>query len=134
MHFMKIFLTFVFLFCSTFSSSNKCLVDISVPDISASQANISWSYNCDAASLLSFKIYYDHLEYRACDEDSNRSKKHRRGREKVGGSEHSIIIDDLEPYSLYMFEVSAIPKGEKPGRPESLTVKKVTEQSSSGVL
>ena len=133
MHFMNIFFTFVLMISFTFSVSNNCLVDVSVPDISASQANISWSYNCDRDNLISFKIYYDHEEYKACDEDINRIKKHKRKRKKVGGLEQSTVIEDLEPYSLYTFEVAAITKGESPTI-ETKTVKKVTEQALSQVL
>ena len=133
MHFVKIFLTFHLLILNTFSTSNKCLVSISVPDISASQANISWSYICDRDNLI-FKIYYDHVEYRACQEDINKAKKHRQRKKKVYGEANSVMIDNLEPYSLYNFEVAAIPSTEGSPRIETKTVKKKTKESSPQVV
>jgi len=133
MYFLKIFLTFLLLFSSSFSDNNECLVSISVPDITASQANISWSYLCDTDNLLSFKIYYDHVEYRACQEDINRGKKHNQKRKKVDGSQLSAIIDKLEPYSTYKFEVAAIPKGESP-KIEIKTIQKMTKEGFPSVV
>eukprot|EP00092_Neocalanus_flemingeri_P027051 GFUD01029336.1.p1 GENE.GFUD01029336.1~~GFUD01029336.1.p1 ORF type:complete len:564 (-),score=187.84 GFUD01029336.1:231-1922(-) len=133
MYFGKIFLTILFVFYGTTSARNECLLNVSVPDISFNQANVSWSYNCNPNSLLSFKIYYDHVEYKACDQETNLIKKHKKKRKKIGSLKRSTIIEDLEPYSLYKFEVTAITKGENP-TVESLTAEKVTEESLPQVL
>jgi len=135
MYFGQIVATLLFLFYGTSSTQNRCLVDVSVPEISSRQANISWSYSCNTKGLLSFKIYYDHVEYKACAKDDNMNKKHKKKRKKVGGSELFTIIDDLEPYSLYTFEVNAILKGEHiTNKPESMKVEAVTEEDLPKLL
>merc|ERR1711988_1578669 len=55
-------------------SSEDCLSQVSVADISSYQANISWTYDCDQSLLQGFKIYYDHVRYRACSDSMNKDK------------------------------------------------------------
>ena len=98
------------------SLASDCLTDVRVADISSEQANISWTYNCDNRHLQAFKIYYDHIEYKACSSSENRVKKvsEKKWREEILPHERFKLIGAPErgrgllPFSVYNFTVIAI--------------------------
>ena len=93
----------------TLISSEQCLTDVSVTEISMEMANITWNYNCKHHRIRGYKIYYDHLKYKACTEEINNNKKHKRSYESnIGPDETFRIIGSgtkLEPFSEYEFKV-----------------------------
>ena len=102
-------------------SSEDCLSQISVADISSYQANISWTYDCDQSQVQGFKIYYDHVRYRACSDSMNKDRG-KQVREKsvrnIEPHERFRVIGDpendagLKPYSDYKFTVLAVKRAE----------------------
>ena len=110
----------IFLHCYQYIScialTGDCLSEVRVADISSEQANITWTYNCDHKHLQAFKIYYDHIEYKACSRRMNKVKKVReeKWRERILPHERFKLIGapkegrGLLPYSVYNFTVIAI--------------------------
>ena len=106
-------------------------------EISSEQANISWSYSCDSRHLQAFKIYYDHIEYKACSSRMNRDKKVKemKWREEILPHERFKLIGAPEqgrgllPYSVYNFTVIAIRDNSENNHGGEMTVTAETEAS-----
>ena len=103
------------------SASDDCLSQVSVADISSYQANITWTYDCAQSQLQGFKIYYDHVEYRACSSRMNKDKSKQVGEKSernIGPHERFKVVGrpeegkGLRPYSEYKFTVLAVKKSE----------------------
>lgn len=61
--------TSVILYSSVFitiKSSKDCLSDVSITEINSEQANLTWNFDCKENEIRSFKIFYDHIDYKAC--------------------------------------------------------------------
>ena len=48
-------------------SHQQCLKDLTIEASQNRSIILSWNYDCfDQANLVTFKIYYEHVEYKAC--------------------------------------------------------------------
>ena len=98
-----IILSSVFFTCSAY---NECLTDVSITEISSEQANITWTFGCDENLITGFKIFYDHINYKACKDEDNSIKEHPK---KTAGNirEYSRWkkVGPLQPFSDYEFIV-----------------------------
>ena len=64
MHHISPYIIILLSSLTTFSlSSEDCLYQGSVVDISNYRADISWTYDCDQSLVQGFKIYYDHVRF-----------------------------------------------------------------------
>ena len=118
-----------------------CLSDVRVADISSEQANITWTYSCDSRHLQAFKIFYHHIEYKACSSEMNKEKmkkvkeKRWRDREEILPTERFKVIGapeqgrGLQPYSVYIFRVIAVRGNSENNNGGEMTVTGDTEPS-----
>ena len=90
-----------------------CVDDLSL-ETTATQANLTWTVTCET-ELKRFKVYYDHVRYKACD---GKLRKKAKGGHKVvtipDSSTRIAILDNLEPFSFCKFELQPIPTKRQP--------------------
>ena len=88
----------------TISISKDCLSDVTITEISSEQANLTWNFACDENEIRSFKIFYDHINYKACSDEINRDMDHPK---KTAGSLKPYnrwkVVGQLLPFSGYEF-------------------------------
>ena len=117
----------------TISTSQDCLSDVSITEISSEQANLTWNFGCDENEIRSFKIFYDHINYKACSDEINRAKDHFK---KTAGSLKPYnrwkVVGQLLPFSVYEFIVRPIFK-DRAHKQEEIVVRGITEREPPSV-
>ena len=117
----------------TISTSQDCLSDVSLTEISSEQANLTWNFGCDENEIRSFKIFYDHINYKACSDEINRAKDHSK---KTAGSLKPYnrwkVVGQLLPFSVYEFIVRPIFK-DRAHKQEEIVVRGITEREPPSV-
>ena len=117
----------------TISTSQDCLSDVSITEISSEQANLTWNFGCDENEIRSFKIFYDHINYKACSDEINRAKDHSK---KTAGSLKPYnrwkVVGQLLPFSVYEFIVRPIFK-DRAHKQEEIVVRGITEREPPSV-
>ena len=117
----------------TISTSQDCLSDVSLTEISSEQANLTWNFGCDENEIRSFKIFYDHINYKACSDEINRAKDHFK---KTAGSLKPYnrwkVVGQLLPFSVYEFIVRPIFK-DRAHKQEEIVVRGITEREPPSV-
>ena len=117
----------------TTSLSKGCLSDVSITEISSEQANLTWTFDCDENDLRSFKIFYDHMDYKACSDDINRQIKHPK---MTAGTLKPYsrwkVVGQLLPFSGYEFKVRPIFK-DRTHSQEEKAVGGITEREPPSV-
>ena len=117
----------------TISTSQDCLSDVSITEISSEQANLTWNFGCDENEIRSFKIFYDHINYKACSDEINRAKDHSK---KTAGSLKPYnrwkVVGQLLPFSAYEFIVRPIFK-DRAHKQEEIVVRGITEREPPSV-
>ncbi len=117
----------------TISISKDCLSDVTITEISSEQANLTWNFACDENEIRSFKIFYDHINYKACSDEINRDMDHPK---KTAGSLKPYnrwkVVGQLLPFSGYEFIVRPIFK-DRAHTQEEIVVRGITEQEPPSV-
>ena len=117
----------------TISSSKDCLSDVSITEINSEQANLTWNFDCKESEIRSFKIFYDHIDYKACSDEVNRLKPHPK---KTAGSLKPYnrwkVIGQLLPFSGYEFIVRPI-FNDRTHAQEKIAVRGITEREPPSV-
>ena len=117
----------------TTSTSKGCLSDVSITEISSEQANLTWTFDCNENDLRGFKIFYDHMDYKACSDDINRQMKHPK---MTAGFLKPYnrwkVVGQLLPFSGYEFKVRPIFK-DRTHSQEEKAVGGITEREPPSV-
>ena len=119
-------------FITTIASKN-CLSDVSITEISSEQANLTWKFECKEDEIRGFKIFFDHMDYKACSDDMNKQKKLLR---KTAGTLKPYsrwkVVGQLLPFSGYEFKVRPIFK-DRTHSQEEQAVGGITEREPPSV-
>jgi len=100
--------------------SGDCLENLQVietQNTSATSLTLAWDYTCDQCSQcvtdevdwIIFKIYWEHQNWMACDDNSKQDKDSGTGNREVKDIQE-IVIDNLHPFSKYKITVKVLPK------------------------
>ena len=134
-HFSHLFISAI-LYSSAFITTSKskgCLSDVSINEISSEQANLTWTFDCNENDLRGFKIFYDHMDYKACSDDINRQMKHPK---MTAGFLKPYnrwkVVGQLLPFSGYEFKVRPIFKDRSHSQEEK-AVGGITEREPPSV-
>ena len=114
---------------------NHCLKDLRVIGSTPSSITLSWDYKCDESrGRMRYKVYYEHLEWRACKTRSRDERRGGPGRGNYETTEPVVVFERLHPYSHYKLTVKALPPVSSQRRPEEQSKIGETLQDVPGVL
>ncbi|TRY75494.1 hypothetical protein TCAL_14558 [Tigriopus californicus] len=111
-------LLLLLLVCSCHAQRPSCLQNLRVTGSSPTAISLGWDYNCGEGAL--FKVYYEHMEWKACPtgiQDETRG----RGVNNLETREASVHLEGLHPFSVYKLTVKALSLDQNL-RPEELTM------------
>ena len=79
---------------------NRCLKNLRVIGSTPSSITLGWEYKC-AGDGMRYKVYYEHLEWRACPSGHQDERRARPGRGNYETTETVVVFEQLHPFSAY---------------------------------
>ena len=83
---------------------NRCLKNLRVIGSTPSSITLGWDYKCAAEADgggMRYKVYYEHLEWRACPSGHQDERRARPGRGNYETTETVVVFEQLHPFSAY---------------------------------
>ena len=89
---------------------NQCLKNLRVIGSTPSSITLGWDYKCEVGEgSMRYKVYYEHLEWRACPSGHQDEKRGGPGRGNYETTEPVVVFEQLHPFSAYRLTVKALP-------------------------
>jgi len=98
--------------------SGDCLENFRITENQNNSLTLAWDYTCDQCSQCisdqvngtSFKVYWEHKKWLACDENNKYDGEGGPGKDHMEiKNENQITIDNLHPYSKYKISIKPLP-------------------------
>ena len=103
---------------------NRCLKNLRVIGSTPSSITLGWDYKCateaDGDGGMRYKVYYEHLEWRACPSGHQDERRGGPGRGNYETTETVVVFEQLHPYSAYRLTVKALPPVSSQRQPEEV--------------
>ena len=82
---------------------NRCLKNLRVIGSTPSSITLGWDYKCatGADGGMRYKVYYEHLEWRACPSGHQDERRGGPGRGNYETTETVVVFEQLHPFSAY---------------------------------
>ena len=84
---------------------NRCLKNLRVIGSTPTSITLGWDYKCateaDGDGGMRYKVYYEHLEWRACPSGHQDERRGGPGRGNYETTETVVVFEQLHPFSAY---------------------------------